>query len=234
MDPGCHEGAACDCDPLDCPDFQDTDGDGECDGACDGECDGNCDDCGGCNHGCDCDPLDCPEFQDTIRTNYIETIFLTSPLHDIGKVGIPDFVLLKPGRLTDDEFDLMKLHTTIGGDTLGAAAAEYPGVEYLRMATDIARCHHERFNGSGYPAGLSGTDIPLCARIVALADVYDALISKRVYKAAMPHDVARKIIVEERGEHFDPDVVDAFLATEGQFIDCCERFAEPVAAAVGD
>lgn len=167
-------------------------------------------------------------FNEEMSADYVETIFLTSPLHDIGKVGIPDFVLLKPGRLSDKEFDLMKKHSEIGGDTLSAAVSEYPGVEYLRMATDIARHHHERFDGGGYPDKIAGMDIPLSARIVALADVYDALISKRVYKAAMPHDMARNIIIEERGKQFDPNVVDTFLAKEELFVACYEAFPEKV------
>ena len=171
-----------------------------------------------------------PDFRDALSPEYVETIYLTSPLHDIGKVGIPDFVLLKPGRLTDGEFAVMKRHTEIGAGTLAAAVEQHPNVEYLRMARNIALCHHERFNGSGYPLGLAGSRIPLCARIVALADVYDALISKRVYKAAMPHDVARSILIAERGQHLDPLVVDAFLANEHAFLACHDEFAEqPVA-----
>jgi len=157
------------------------------------------------------------DYRGKISAEFVETLYLTSPLHDIGKVGIPDYILLKPGRLTDTEFEIMKRHSTIGGETLGDAATQYPGVEYLRMAVDIARHHHERFNGTGYPDRLVGYDIPLSARIVVLADVYDALVSRRVYKAAMPHEVAKSIIVEESGEHFDPAIVDAFLATEDQF-----------------
>ncbi|HRU05029.1 MAG TPA: response regulator [Candidatus Brocadiia bacterium] len=164
-----------------------------------------------------------------LGADFVENVYLTSPLHDIGKVGIPDYVLLKPGRLTDEEFDLMKHHTSVGADTLAAAARQYPGVEYLRIAEGIARGHHERFNGKGYPNGVKGEEIPLCARIVALADVYDALVSKRVYKAAMPHDVAKNIILKERGEQFDPMVVDAFLAHEAEFVECREKFAEVAA-----
>ena len=108
-----------------------------------------------------------PQFYDTVDDKYIELIYLTSPLHDIGKVGIPDRVLLKPGRLTDEEFGIMKTHATLGADTLGAALCEYPGARFLQMARDIAATHHERFDGSGYPAGLHGADIPLCGRIVA-------------------------------------------------------------------
>jgi putative two-component system response regulator len=155
---------------------------------------------------------------------FIETIYLTSPLHDIGKIGIPDFVLLKPGRLDDKEFKIMQKHTTIGFDALSTAIEKYPNAEYLKMSAEIAFYHHEKFDGSGYPKGIKGEEIPLSARIVALADVYDALVSKRVYKSAMPHDTARSIIVSERGKHFDPVVVDAFIRCEGQFIEILERY----------
>jgi putative two-component system response regulator len=162
----------------------------------------------------------------TIDEEYARLIYLTSPLHDIGKVGIPDSVLLKPGRLSDREFEIMKSHTTIGGDTLGAAMRQYPEVPFLRLAQEIALTHHERFDGTGYPSGLAGYDIPLCGRIVALADVYDALTSKRVYKEAFAHDVGRNMIAEEAGKHFDPIVVEAFIQREEEFLAVKNRFAE--------
>ncbi|MBI9089068.1 MAG: response regulator [Desulfobacterium sp.] len=149
---------------------------------------------------------------------FVENIFLTSPLHDIGKIGIPDYVLLKPGRLDDKEFEIMKSHATIGFETLSEALKRYPRADYLQMSADIALCHHEKFDGTGYPQGLSGESIPLAARIVALADVYDALVSKRVYKLATPHDMTRNIILKGSGEHFDPQVVDAFRTCEAEFI----------------
>jgi len=158
------------------------------------------------------------EFDEPISEDYPRLIYLTSPLHDIGKVGIPDCVLLKPGRLSDSEFEIMKTHTTIGAATLDAAVRQYPGVAYLHLARNIALAHHERFNGSGYPRGLVGRDIPLCGRIVALADVYDALTSKRVYKQAFTHDIARSMIVEQSGKHFDPNVTRAFIQCEEQFL----------------
>jgi len=170
-----------------------------------------------------------PEFESQIDDNYIELIYLTSPLHDIGKVGIPDSVLLKPGRLTPEEFDIMKTHAMIGARTLDAALHEYPGATFLQMARDIAASHHERFDGSGYPNQLKGAEIPLCGRIVALADVYDALTSKRVYKDAFGHVHARKVIVEESGTHFDPGVIDAFLECEEQFVEIHRQFAEEAA-----
>lgn len=148
---------------------------------------------------------------------FIENLFLTSPLHDIGKIGIPDHILLKPGRLDDQEYEIMKQHTVIGYSTLNAAAKRDIKAEYLIMSAAIALSHHENFDGSGYPQGLKGETIPLAARIVALADVYDALVSKRVYKNAYPHEIARNIIVAEKGRQFDPMVVEAFLTCEDQF-----------------
>jgi putative two-component system response regulator len=152
-----------------------------------------------------------------IDAEFLKLIYLTSPLHDIGKVAIPDHVLLKPGRLDDREFAIMKTHAALGAATLESAIQQYPDATFLRMARDIAACHHERFDGNGYPAGLAGRDIPLCARIFSLADVYDALVSKRVYKSAYTHEVARSIIVKGSGSQFAPDVVDAFLRREKEF-----------------
>lgn len=163
--------------------------------------------------------------------DYARLIYLTSPLHDIGKVGIPDSVLLKPGRLSDREFEIMKTHTTLGAETLDAALRQFPGVEFLRMARDIALTHHEHFDGSGYPNGLSGDDIPVAGRIVALADVYDALMSKRVYKDPYHHDVAREIILSSRGRQFDPHVVDAFCRNEAEFIATRMRYSDAFVAA---
>jgi putative two-component system response regulator len=168
---------------------------------------------------------------DVVTPEFVRLMFLTAPLHDIGKVGIPDSVLLKPGRLSDHEFEVMKTHTTIGAETLGAALAKFPSAGFLRMARDIAASHHERCDGSGYPLKLTKDQIPLSGRIVALADVYDALTSKRVYKQAFAHDIAKSMILQEVGSHFDPMVIEAFLAQEAQFIKTRERFAEDSAAA---
>ena len=165
------------------------------------------------------------KFAEILSYSDIEVIYHTSVLHDIGKVGIPDTILLKPGSLTTSEFDVMKTHTIIGGKTLGQALAQYPDAEFLEVARNIAFWHHERFDGTGYPHGLSGEDIPLCARIVALADVYDALTSKRPYKKAYPHEAAREIILEKRGRHFDPDIVDAFTAADSSFAEISARLA---------
>ncbi|HLJ09900.1 MAG TPA: HD domain-containing phosphohydrolase [Planctomycetaceae bacterium] len=158
------------------------------------------------------------KFRDQVDGDYAQLIYLTSPLHDIGKVGIPDSVLLKPGPLEPEEYEIMKSHAQIGAETLDAAARLQPEAEFLRMARDIALTHHERYDGSGYPRGLAGREIPLCGRIVAVADVYDALTTQRVYKAAMPHEVARSVILDGSGVHFDPDIVDAFLKNEADFI----------------
>jgi putative two-component system response regulator len=166
------------------------------------------------------------KFRGEITPEYARLIYQTSPLHDLGKVGIPDSVLLKPGRLNDREFEIMKTHTTIGAQTLDAALREFPTAKFLEMGRDIAASHHERYDGGGYPRGLSGAAIPLCARIVAVADVYDALCSRRVYKAAFTHDVARAMILAEAGTHFDSDVVEAFCHVEGQFISIRDHFGE--------
>ncbi len=151
-----------------------------------------------------------PEFRDHIDADYVETIYWASPLHDIGKVAIPDAILKKPGRLTEEEFALMQTHATHGADTLYAVARQYPHNFFLNMGHKIARSHHERWNGQGYPEGLSGETIPLCARIMAVSDVYDALTSKRCYKEAYSHEKACTILEQDSGSHFDPVVVRAF------------------------
>jgi putative two-component system response regulator len=159
-----------------------------------------------------------PSFAQQIDGDFIRLIYVTSPLHDIGKVGIPDRVLLKPSALNADEIEIMKTHTTLGAATLGAALEQFPHAEFLKMAHDIAATHHERWDGSGYPRGLKGNEIPLAGRIVAVADVYDALSSKRVYKEAYSHDMARELISQGSGTHFDPAVVGAFLACADEFV----------------
>jgi putative two-component system response regulator len=166
------------------------------------------------------------KLRDDVDGEYLQLLYLTSPLHDIGKVGIPDSVLCKPGRLTEDEFEVMKRHTVIGGQTLDAVSRAGGEAQFLRMAGDIAWSHHEKYDGSGYPRGLAGEAIPLAARIVALADVYDALTTQRVYKPAYRHETARSIILEGSGTHFDPTIVEAFLARESQFVAVCRRFAD--------
>ena len=158
--------------------------------------------------------------------DFVELIYLTSPLHDIGKVGIPDRILQKAGPLTEDEFEIMKQHAASGGMTLDSALYAHPEAKFLCMARDIARSHHERFDGSGYPHGLAGDAIPLCGRIVALADVYDALTTRRVYKPPVSHRNARRIILAGRGTQFDPDIVEAFLANEARFVAIHRQYAE--------
>ena len=165
------------------------------------------------------------EFRSEVDGNYVQMLYLTSPLHDIGKVGIADCVLLKPGPLDEEEYEAIKQHAVIGGQTLDSALQLHPDAHFLRMARDIAWTHHERFDGSGYPGGLAGTDIPLCGRIAALADAYDALTTRRVYKPAYSHETARAIILEGRGSHFDPRLVDAFLNRENDFLSVKHRFA---------
>jgi len=165
-----------------------------------------------------------PKYRDTYGKEYVEEIYKSTPLHDIGKVGIPDRILLKPGKLTDEEFEIMKQHSMIGGETLKAADIEAGCDSFLAMGRDIAYYHHEKWNGSGYPYNLAGEAIPLCARIAALADVYDALSSRRPYKEPFSHEKSKAIILEGRGSHFDPDVVDAFLAKEERFVAIREHF----------
>ena len=158
-----------------------------------------------------------PTYKGYITDEYIEDIYNSSILHDIGKVGVPDAILLKPGRLTRDEFEVIKIHTTLGGNVLKAVESKIEGQSFLTLGKEIAYYHHEKWDGTGYPNGLAGENIPLSARIVALADVYDALTSKRVYKEAFSHLIAMDIIVKDRGTHFAPDVVDAFLVHAEDF-----------------
>ena len=168
-----------------------------------------------------------PKYAVQLPRQDIELLYKSAPLHDIGKIGIPDRILLKPGRLTPEEFEIMKTHAAIGKDSI-QAAEQLVGMpdSFLRFAKEIAGSHHEKWDGSGYPEGLAGEAIPLSARLMALADVYDALISKRVYKEAFSHEVARNLIVQGRGTHFDPAVIDAFIALEQDFIDIAKRFSD--------
>ena len=163
----------------------------------------------------------------------VTKIARSSILHDIGKVGIPDSILLKPGKLTPDEFEVMKQHSVIGAEALEDACNESECCEFLKTAAEIARHHHEKYDGTGYPSGLSGTSIPLAARIVAIADVFDALTSERVYKKAMSAEDARELIESEAGRHFDPVIISVFTETWDQFIELSaeshaqtERFLE--------
>ncbi|WP_375750066.1 HD-GYP domain-containing protein [Vibrio sp. HN007] len=161
--------------------------------------------------------------RELLNHNYIDLLYKSAPLHDVGKVGIPDSVLLKPGKLTDEEFDTMKQHPNIGAEALAMAEDQLGSSSFLRLAREIALTHHEKWDGSGYPNKLSGEEIPLSGRLMALADVYDALISKRVYKPAFSHEKAKQIILEGSGTHFDPEVVEAFLSVESSFVDIAAR-----------
>jgi putative two-component system response regulator len=170
---------------------------------------------------------DHPRFAAYLDDSVIDMLFKSAPLHDIGKVGIPDRILLKPGRFEPAEFEIMKTHTTLGRDAIEHAEKSLgTPVAFLSMAKEIAYAHQEKWDGSGYPSGIGGDDIPVSARLMAVADVYDALISRRVYKDGMPHDKAVGIIREGAGSHFDPDIVEAFLGLEDEFKAIAMRFAD--------
>ena len=169
-----------------------------------------------------------PRFRDFCTPANIDVLFKSAPLHDLGKVGIPDHVLLKPGRLTPEEFEIIKQHPQIGRDAIARALADLgdEDAQFLQVAQDIAYGHHEKWDGTGYPQGAWGDGIPLPARLMALADVYDALISRRVYKPALPHEDAVAMIAQGRGSHFDPDIVDAFIAIQDAFKQVAQQFAD--------
>jgi putative two-component system response regulator len=168
-----------------------------------------------------------PRFRSVLDERMVDMLYKSAPLHDIGKVGIPDRILLKPGRFEPHEFEIMKTHTTLGRDAIQQAEDQLGmPVEFLQYAKEIAYGHQEKWDGSGYPQGLAGDAIPLSARIMAVADVYDALISRRVYKEGMPHDKAVDIMREGRGSHFDPDILDAFLQLLPEFQRIARQFAD--------
>lgn len=170
---------------------------------------------------------DHPRFKPFLNDDNIRQLFRSAPLHDIGKIGIPDHILLKPGRFTPEEFEIMKTHTTLGRDAIQRAEDQLGlSVDFLRVAKEIAYSHQEKWDGSGYPQGLVGEEIPVSARLMAVADVYDALISRRVYKSGMPHEQAMEIIRQGHATHFDPDICDAFLANAEQFHAIAERFSD--------
>lgn len=165
-----------------------------------------------------------------LTSRYIDLLTKSAPLHDIGKVGIPDAILQKPGPLTPEEWAVMKTHAEIGAEAIDRAEADIETtVDFLVLAKEIAHWHHEKWDGSGYPDGLAAEAIPLSARLMALADVFDALISVRVYKPAMSYEEAREVILAGRGRHFDPDVVDAFLTNYAEFVRIAERHSDPAA-----
>jgi putative two-component system response regulator len=174
-----------------------------------------------------------PRYAAEFDEQTIASLYKSAPLHDIGKVGIPDAILLKPGKLTPEEFEIMKSHTVLGRNTIQAAEKliDAPST-FLRHAREIAMSHQEKWDGSGYPEGLAGDAIPISARLMAVADVYDALISKRVYKPALRHDIAVGMIREGRGKHFDPAITDAFLLIQDEFRAIAARYADPHDAVV--
>ncbi len=168
-----------------------------------------------------------PRFSEFLTDHTIAMLFKSAPLHDIGKVGIPDRILLKPGRFEPHEMEIMKTHCKLGRDAIQHAEDQLGlEVEFLKYAKEIAYGHQEKWDGTGYPEGLAGDAIPLSARLMAVADVYDALISRRVYKEGMPHEKAVGIIAEGRGTHFDPDITDAFLALAESFHATAKRYAD--------
>ncbi len=168
-----------------------------------------------------------PKFAELLTPAYIDALFLSVPLYDMGSIGIPDRILLKPGRLTPDELAIMRTHPSIGHAAIERAEKTLgrPSPR-LAIAKDLVLCHQEKWDGSGYPRQLAGEDIPVTARIVAIADVYDALISSKVYKEGVPHDKAVQIIFGERGAHFDPDMVDAFIEIQDAFAAIAQRYAD--------
>ncbi|MBC3830257.1 two-component system response regulator [Undibacterium amnicola] len=170
---------------------------------------------------------DLPRFSSELTDENIELLYKSAPLHDIGKVGIPDNILLKPGKLTSEEFEVMKLHTNYGRETI-LSVERYLGEsnEFLRFAREITYSHQEKWDGSGYPENLSGDAIPISARLMAVADVYDALISRRVYKPAFTHEEAIDIMRKGRGSHFDPDILDVFLKITDEFREIAMRYRE--------
>ena len=168
-----------------------------------------------------------PRFAADLTASYLQVLFQWVPLHDLGTVGVPDRILLKPSSLTPDEFEIIKTHTTLALDAL-VSAEQTLGIPLgqLEIAKELAYSHHEKWDGSGYPQGLVGEKIPLSARLMAIADVYDALISDRVYRAGMPHDQAVGIIFQGRDSHFDPDMVDAFIEIQDDFHAVAQRFSD--------
>ena len=167
-----------------------------------------------------------PHFEPILTDSYSAELFDTTPLHDIGKVGIPDHILLKPDRLTTEEFEIMKKHTTYGVEALRCMGPESDSLSFIRTAAEIAGTHHEKYDGNGYPSGLAGKDIPLAGRLMAIIDVYDALVNKRVYKPAFTHEAALAMMESERGTHFDPELLDAFFEIQSEVMSIADSFAQ--------
>lgn len=173
--------------------------------------------------------VDHPKFVELLNGGTVELLFKSAPLHDMGKVGVPDAILLKPAKLSGEEFDIMKTHCELGLRALIKAENVFDLEDrpsFLSHAKDIIYSHHEKWDGSGYPKGLAGEDIPVAGRLMAVADVYDALISKRVYKPPFTHEKAVSIIQEGRGQHFDPDITDAFVEIHHEFANIARKFEE--------
>ena len=165
-------------------------------------------------------------YTDQLTDQFIYDVEHSAPLHDIGKISVSDTILNKPGKLTDEEFEIMKTHTTAGAEILDQVINTVPDSGYMKEAKNLAEYHHEKWNGKGYPHGLSGEDIPLSARIMAVADVFDALVSERCYKKAFPFEKAMDIIKQDAGTHFDPKVAEAFIAASDQVRQVAEHFSE--------
>ena len=169
---------------------------------------------------------DHPRFRHRINEEFINLLFKSAPLHDIGKVGVPDRILLHPGKLVGKDWEVMKKHAQYGRDAILTAEEELGSTSFLRLAREVAYCHHECWDGSGYPEGLKGDEIPLSGQLMAVSDVYDALISRRVYKEPMTHEEAVAIIIEGRGSRFDPDIVEAFISLQGEFNNIANQFTD--------
>jgi putative two-component system response regulator len=165
-------------------------------------------------------------YPEIIDKNFIQTLYHTAPLHDIGKVGIPDYILLKSDTLTPEEFEIMKSHTLIGYNTLSSIFKQYGEMQFLEIGLELTSCHHERWDGKGYPRGLKGNEIPLSAQILTIADVYDALTSERSYKKAYQHTSALESMKKERGKHFSPEIFDIFLEIEREIDAIRQSFSE--------
>jgi putative two-component system response regulator len=166
------------------------------------------------------------KFKHFLTDANIDMLYKSAPLHDIGKIGIPDNILLKPGPLTGEEFAVMKTHTTIGRDVIEASVRRLGKQSFLTIAAEMAFSHQEKWDGTGYPLGIKGDVIPISGRLMAIADIYDAMISKRVYKPPSPHVLALKAIKKGRGTHFDPDMVDAFLEIHEEFRNIARKFSD--------
>jgi len=166
-------------------------------------------------------------YEDTLDEDFIQMLYHTAPLHDIGKVGIPDYILQKSDTLTEEEFEIMKSHAAIGYNTLNSIFKQYGEMQFLKMGIEITFCHHEHWDGTGYPRGLKSDEIPLSAQILSIVDVYDALTTERTYKKAYRHTSAIETMKKDRGKHFSPGIFDVFLEISKEFDKIRESFSEP-------